>query len=100
MIGPQETKVVIQPLQGLLRLVHQVLVTYPGVPFLGQTLLQFHVILHPLALEGGVLEKAAPDAWPPGDGGDHGPRVPHQVHHLDVCVIHPRLQACTPQPGR
>ena len=56
MIGPQETKVVIQPLQGLLRLVHQVLVTYPDVPFLGQTLLQFHVILHPLALEGGVLE--------------------------------------------
>ena len=71
---------------------HQVLVPHLDVPLGGQQGLELTVLQHPPALEGRIPQCVAPGARLLGHGGDHGPRVPHQVDHLHVRLPQPGLQ--------
>ena len=96
--GVGEAQTVVHPREGLVSEVHQVLVPHSDVPLSRQQILQLAVLQHPPALEGGVPQRVAPRTRPLGYGGDHGPRVPHQVDHLHLRVLHPGLQPAQSQP--
>ena len=110
-------EVLVEASQGGVGQVHQVLVPHSDVPaapphcevspvrvtlspLSRENILQQAVVHHPPALESRVLQGVTPGARPLGYGGDHGPRVSHQVDNLHLSLSHPRLQSGSPQSDR